>query len=133
MTPPAATPAQARAIRRRLLERVADADDSHCTLPAGAWQPFSDGVDIRVLYEQDGVLSYLLRLAPGAQLPPHRHPIDEECLVLEGVLQVGTRIELGAGGYHRARAGSLHATIRSDTGATLFLRGAEPRADQLLA
>ncbi len=129
-----ATPAQARAIRRRLLERVADTDDSHLTVPPGAagWQPFGDGVQIKVLREHGGLLSYLLRLAPGARLEAHRHPADEECVVLDGVLKVGSRTEVGPGGYHLARAGSLHAAISTDTGATLFLRGAEPHADQLL-
>lgn len=134
MTSSTATPAQARAIRRRLLERVADTEDSHVTVPAGAagWQPFVDGVQIKVLHEHDGMLSYLLKLAPGARLDAHRHPVDEECVVLEGVLKVGSRIEVGPGGYHLARAGSLHASISTDTGATIFLRGAEPHADQLL-
>lgn len=129
-----ATPAQARAIRRRLLERVADTDDSHTTVPAGAagWQPFGDGVQIKVLHEHEGVLSYLLKLAPGARLEAHRHPADEECVVLEGVLKVGSRVEVGPGGYHLARAGSLHAVVSTETGATLFLRGAEPHVDQLL-
>ena len=134
MTTSAATPAQARAIRRRLLERVADTDDSHRTVPPGAdgWQPFGDGVQIKVLHENQGILSYLLKLVPGARLEAHRHPADEECLVLEGVLKVGSQIEVGPGGYHLARAGSLHASITTDTGATIFLRGAEPHVDQLL-
>jgi quercetin dioxygenase-like cupin family protein len=128
------TPAQARAIRRRLLERVADTDDSHLTVPPGptGWQPFGDGLQIKVLHEHDGMLSYLLRFAPGARLEAHRHPVDEECVVLEGVLKVGSRTEVGPGGYHLARAGSLHASISTETGATIFLRGAEPHVDQLL-
>lgn len=127
-------PAQARGMRRRLLERVADADTTHLTIPAGAdgWQPFLDGVHIKVLHEHDGVLSYLLRLAPGAALPPHRHPVDEECVVLEGRLQVGTQVEIGPGGYHLAHGGALHASVRSDTGALIFLRGAVPEADQVI-
>lgn len=132
--PPPVTPRRAREIRRRLLERVADADDSHLTIDAaeGEWQPFVDGVHIKVLHERDGVLSYLLRLAPGAALPAHRHPRDEECLVLDGVLTVGSRLQLGPGGYHLAHAGALHARIGSRTGATIFLRGAVPDAAQLL-
>ncbi|WIT12584.1 cupin domain-containing protein [Paucibacter sediminis] len=128
------TPAQARAIRRKLMERVADADASHLTIAADApgWQPFGEGVSIRPLREQGGVLSYLLRLAPGASLPPHRHPLDEECLVLEGWLRVGTQIELGPGGYHLAHQGALHATISTVAGATIFLRGAIPEAAQAL-
>lgn len=130
-----AQPGAARTIKRRLLDRVADADDSHLTIPAdaGGWQPFGDGVTLKVLHEHDGVMSYLLRLAPGASLPAHRHPVDEECLVLEGVLHVGTRIEIGPGGYHRARQGALHAPVGTLTGATIFLRGAVPRACDVLA
>lgn len=134
MTSSSATPAQARAIRRRLLERVADTEDSHLTIPASpsGWQPYGDGVQIKVLHENDGVLSYLLRFAPGARIDAHRHPVDEECLVLEGVLKVGSQTEVGPGGYHLARAGTLHAGISTATGATIFLRGAEPHVDQLL-
>lgn len=130
----AATPGQARAMRRRLLERVADADDSHLTIDAdqGEWQEFTPGVRIKVLHEQGGVLSYLLRLAPGARLPAHRHPVDEECIVLEGTLRVGTRIEVGPGGYHLAHRGALHAGLSSDSGATIFLRGAVPDASQIV-
>ena len=60
-------PLWADGVRRRLLNRVADADDSHLTLGAeeGRWQPFARGVQIKVLREHEGVMSYLLRLAPG--------------------------------------------------------------------
>lgn len=133
--PPAAASGTARTIRRRLMERVADADTSHRTVDAddGDWQPFLDGIAIKVLREHDGVLSYLLRLAPGATLPPHRHPRDEECVVLEGRLRVGSQVEIGPGGYHLAHGGALHATISTATGATIFLRGAVPEASQELA
>jgi quercetin dioxygenase-like cupin family protein len=132
--PAQATPSQARAIRRRLMERVADADGSHLTIGSDEcdWQPFLDGVAIKVLREQAGVLSYLLKLEPGATLPPHRHPQDEECLVLEGRLRVGSQVEIGPGGYHLAHGGALHATISTETGATIFLRGAAPDASHLL-
>jgi quercetin dioxygenase-like cupin family protein len=116
------------------MERVADADDSHLTIATddGEWQPFLDGVEIKVLREHEGVLSYLLRLAPGAVLLPHRHPQDEECIVLDGRLRVGSRIEIGPGSYHLAHGGALHATISTEGGATIFLRGAVPQADQVL-
>lgn len=133
--PPAAgSPSRARVIRRRLMERVAEADASHLTIGGdeGEWQPFLAGVAIKVLREHDGVLSYLLRLEPGATLPPHRHPQDEECIVLDGRLRVGSRVEIGPGGYHLAHGGALHATITTATGATIFLRGAVPEASQVL-
>jgi len=124
----------ARTIRRRVMVRVADADDSHHTVAAesGDWQPFLDGIRIKVLRQDGELLSYLLQLAPGATLPAHRHPHDEECVVLEGRLQIGTRLELGPGSYHLAHAGALHAPIVTPTGATIFLRGAVPDVAQIL-
>lgn len=131
---PHTSPVPVRAIRRRLMERVADADASHLTIDGdeGDWQPFLEGVTIKVLREHEGVLSYLLRLEPGARLPPHRHPHDEECIVLAGRLRVGSHLEVGPGGYHLAHRGALHPTISSETGATIFLRGAEPGIGQVL-
>ena len=130
----ATSPEQARAIKRRLLERVADAEESHLTIAAdaGEWQPFGAGVQIKVLHECDGVMSYLLKLEPGASLAAHRHPLDEECVVLEGSLAVGTHLEVGPGGYHRAHRGALHATVSTRTGATIFLRGAVPSVEHVL-
>jgi len=90
------------------------------------------GVDIKVLHEADGIMSYLLRLAPGASFSPHRHPIDEECVVLEGTLQIGSDLWVPAGGFHLAHRDSVHATVSSVTGATIFLRGASPHPAELV-
>ncbi len=122
------------ALKRRLLERVADADSSHLTVGAddGRWQPFVEGVRIKVLRLHEGVMTYLLHLEPNAKLPPHRHRVDEECLVLQGSVLVGSHTEVGAGGYHLAHRGALHATVSTRTGATLFLRGAAPQAADVL-
>jgi quercetin dioxygenase-like cupin family protein len=130
----AASPSQAKSIKRRLLERVADADQTHLTIPAdaGDWQPFAPGVELKLLHRSEQAQSYLLRLAPGASLPPHRHPADEECVVLTGCLQVGSHTEVGPGGYHRAQQGALHPTVGSRDGATIFLRGGVPESGHVL-
>jgi anti-sigma factor ChrR (cupin superfamily) len=125
--------AQAR-VRQRLLRRIAGGSTpQHVTLPPdeGAWQPFAPGVTIKVLHQEGDTLSYLLRLAPGAALPPHRHPQDEECLVLEGEMHIGTLV-VPAGGYHLGRRGVLHDTLSSPGGALIFLRGAAPEAAHAL-
>lgn len=121
-------------LKRRLLERIADDDRSHLdvTPAAGGWRPFLPGVSMLPLAEAEGRLSYLLRFAPGARLPPHRHPADEECIVLSGRLHIGSHTEVAQHAYHRARAGSLHPSIVAPDGATIFLRGAVPRAEDLL-
>lgn len=121
--------------RRALLLRIAaDSTPLHLTHQAGepGWQSFGEGVELKVLHEvEGGVMSYLLRLAPGAMLPPHRHPVDEECVVLEGEVQIGA-LRVGAGGYHLGRQDVLHDALRSDTGALIFLRGAAPDISHLI-
>lgn len=128
--PDSPDPALAQRVKQRLMGRIAALEDRHLTVPAAAdgWQPFGPGLQIKVLHEHAGTMSYLLRLAPGAELPPHRHPQDEECMVLEGQLRIGPLV-VGAGGFHLARGGSLHDRITTDTGATIYLRGAVPSAE----
>jgi quercetin dioxygenase-like cupin family protein len=120
---------QAR-IKRRVLQRIAaDNTPSHLTCEPGeaGWRPFGDGVRIKVLHEAGGIMSYLLRLAPGASLPAHRHPVDEECVVLEGEVQIGS-LRVAAGGFHLGRKGVLHDRLASAGGALIYLRGAVPAA-----
>ena len=129
--PPAAVTAR---IKHRLLQRIAQAESRHLTVPAAAdtWQPFQPGVQIKVLHEDGGIMSYLLRLAPGAVLSPHRHPVDEECVVLEGSVCIGDTLEVTAGGFHLALRDTLHAPISTLAGATILLRGASPQPSHLV-
>jgi quercetin dioxygenase-like cupin family protein len=117
-------------IKRRLLDRIAVEAGLQVAVPAdgGAWRPFVPGVEIKVLHRNGETLSYLLRMAPGSELPNHRHPRDEECVVVEGRVEMGG-MSFGPGGYLMERAGTLHAPLRTVDGALLFLRGATPRAE----
>ncbi|MFN0186273.1 MAG: cupin domain-containing protein [Aquabacterium sp.] len=117
-----------RRVRHRVLQRVAeDQRPAHVTVRQedGASLPFGPGLTMKPLHQSDGVASYLVRLAPGAALPAHRHPVDEECVVLEGSLRIGELL-VRAGGFHLGRRDALHAPIHSDEGALIFLRGAMP-------
>lgn len=130
---PADAETEAR-VKRRLLRRIAaESTPRHVTHPAtdGPWQPFGPGITMKVLHQDGDTLSYLLRLAPGASLPPHRHSQDEECLVLEGEMRIGELV-LGPGSYHLGRRGVLHDRLSSPAGALIFLRGAAPEAAHLL-
>lgn len=121
-------------IKRRLLMRIADDQrPRHLTVRTqdGDWQPFGPGLRLKVLHEADGVMSYLVRLAPGAALPVHRHPIDEECVVLEGELRIGDLV-VAAGGFHLGRKDVLHAPITTVDGALIYLRGAVPELETLV-
>lgn len=121
-------------VKRRLLARIAEQQQArHLTVQAtdGQWRPFGRGLTMKVLHEADGIMSYLVRLEPGAVLPPHQHPTDEECVVLEGSLTIGDA-EVGAGGFHLARRQMLHDRIVSRDGALIFLRGSKPEAAHLI-
>jgi anti-sigma factor ChrR (cupin superfamily) len=122
------------ALKRRVLRAIAaDATPRHLTVPPGdeGWRPFGPGLQRKVLHETGGLMSYLVRLAPGASLPAHRHPVDEECVVLEGEVTIGT-LRVAAGGFHLGRQGLPHDRLHSDAGALIFLRGAAPDASHVL-
>ncbi|HYQ42294.1 MAG TPA: cupin domain-containing protein [Polyangiaceae bacterium] len=75
-----------------------------------AWQPFRAGIEIHRLYGEMGVgrAAALLRYAPGAQLPVHRHAGFEQILVLQGS-QVDDRGRYGKGSLVVNPPGSQHA------------------------
>ena len=132
---PAELPAdRSEAIKQRLMQRVAasaaapqpDANGL-VTIRAGDgdWQPVMLKVSMKVLLREGNSLTYLLRLEPGARIPPHDHPQTEECVVLEGEARIGDLV-VHAGDYHAAPAGRPHGMLASDRGALLFLRGEVP-------
>lgn len=119
-------------VRQRLLDSIAqDRSPALQTVRADddAWETFAAGVQRKLLQRTEASASWLLRLQPGARVPAHVHTIDEECVVLDGSLCIGSDIVLKAGDYHLARAGSTHEETTSETGAVVYLRGApEPAA-----
>lgn len=134
LEPPQSAPDELTSRRKLMLRIAAESTPRHLTHLAGpeGWQPFGVGVEFKLLNEaEDGSLSYLLRLQAGAELPAHRHPMDEECVVLEGEVRISD-LTVGAGGYHLGRRGIFHDTVRSDGGALLFLRGAPPDPSLML-
>jgi quercetin dioxygenase-like cupin family protein len=121
-------------VRSRVMQAIAqDSVRHHTALDAaqGAWHRFLPGIDRKVLHEQAGIMSYLLRFAPGAVLPAHRHPVDEECVVLEGTIRIGS-LQLGPGAFHHVPADVLDADSVSDEGCVIYLRGATPKAEHVL-
>ena len=85
------------------------------------WTEIAPKVERKMLMRDTSSCSFLLRLQAGATLPGHEHQTDEECLLLEGDLRLGS-IELHSGDYHLAPAGRPHGAISSRGGALLYIR-----------
>jgi len=90
--------------------------------PEPDWAEAAPGISCKVLAadtENDRV-SMLVRLAPGAAYPAHRHAGVEELYLLHGELMVDGK-KLSPGDYIRAEAGSADYRVWSETGCTCVL------------
>lgn len=90
---------------------------------AGAWEPVAPGVERKLLWETADATSCMVRLAPGTSFPPHGHPLDEECVILEGSLRIGSVLLL-PGDFHVGVKGIEHETVSTDDGVLCYLRTA---------
>jgi hypothetical protein len=113
-------------VKARVLEAVRSQGPLLRTVPFAAkgWETLAPGVERKVLWTSATAQSCMMRLAPGACVSGHAHPIDEECVVLEGTLRIGQDIVLHAGDFHMGRKGSVHGDATTETGALVYLRGA---------
>lgn len=113
---------------QRLMQRVRHSQAAHAGLMTirardGQWRTLIPGIQVKVLWEGREGSSLLLRLEPGARLPPHQHRWLEEGVVLNGRCELEGQ-SFGPGDYHVCRPGSAHEEISSEGGALVFLRGA---------
>ena len=86
------------------------------------WEDVAPGISCKLLAtdrERDRV-SMLVRLAPGASYPPHRHMGVEELFLLQGELWIDDR-RLYPGDYNRGEAGAIDKRVWSETGCTCVL------------
>lgn len=127
VTPKAPTEERAKIMRAKILERAyatkpnAALDFITIRATEGIWIKLKADVEMKLLHDDGVSRSILLRLQPGATLPAHDHPSNEECMVLEGEVWLGD-IVARAGDYHLAPKGLPHGMLASHTGALLFLR-----------
>jgi anti-sigma factor ChrR (cupin superfamily) len=95
------------------------------------WKPTQfEGISIKILYEDatKGEMTCLLRWAPGAKLPMHRHPEIEQSWVLQGSFSDHDGIAR-AGEFVWRTADSVHET-RSDEGAIILAIYRKPNVFQ---
>jgi quercetin dioxygenase-like cupin family protein len=86
------------------------------------WEDVAPGISCNLLAtdtERDRV-SMLVRLAPGAAYPPHRHAGVEELFLLHGELWIEDR-KLSPGDYYRVEPGTADEHVWSETGCTCVL------------
>lgn len=93
----------------------------------GVWiETGFNGVAYKNLFH-DHVTGYntmLLRMAPDARFPSHRHGGYEECYVLQGDVSSGA-VELFAGDYQRMPGGTMHQALHTKHGCLLLLVASE--------
>ena len=89
----------------------------------GAWvETGVPGVRVKTLAidrARDRV-TMLLKAAPGARYPAHRHSGPEECYVISGSVVVEGRV-LHAGDFHHAEGDSDHSEIWTEHGVEVLL------------
>ncbi|MBI4473300.1 MAG: cupin domain-containing protein [Acidobacteria bacterium] len=98
----------------------------------GKWRSVGiPGIEARVLsYDrQRNYVTTLLRMAPGASYPRHKHTEVEECFVLDGDVQAGN-VSYSAGDYQRQEPGSIHDIQSTRGGCTLLIMAS--RNDEIL-
>jgi ChrR-like protein with cupin domain len=83
------------------------------------WGEVAAGISCKLLATdaENGRVSMLVRLAPGAEYPPHVHAGVEELHMLDGELVVDDK-KLYAGDYLRSEPGTTDRRVWSETGCT---------------
>jgi len=130
------------ALRNRVLRRIAEIDtrEQSMTAPTPApiiekpgllftrsalmdWKGDNTPVQVKTLSKDTdaGYHLSIIRMAPGAVLPPHRHADVEDSYVLEGEM-LASGVLMRPGDYCRAEAGSLHTGVISRTGCVFIAR-----------
>jgi anti-sigma factor ChrR (cupin superfamily) len=112
----------------RLTRRIAAGVGKELPLPAARpwsepeWEDVAPGISCKLLAsdEDKRVVTMLVRLAPGAQYPPHTHAGVEELYLLDGELWIDDR-KLYPGDYNRAEPGTRDQRVWSETGCTCVL------------
>ena len=89
---------------------------------APEWEDVAPGVSCKLLATdaEKQMVSMLVRLAAGAEYPPHTHAGTEELHLLDGELWIDER-KLHAGDYYRADPGTSDKRVWSETGCACVL------------
>ncbi|MGH7324982.1 MAG: cupin domain-containing protein [Candidatus Rokuibacteriota bacterium] len=91
------------------------------------WMERRPGVQWKVLWEEGNHRAVLMRYAPGATIPRHRHLGEEQIFVLEGSVTDDTGT-CTSGNYARRPPGCIHTVTSRDGALVLAIMsgGTEP-------
>lgn len=110
----------------RLADRIAQetgrapAPTPSSTWDEPPWREVAPGITCKVLATDSARVTMMVRLAPGAEYPPHRHAGVEELHLLDGELWIDGR-KLVPGDYSRAEPGTRDDHVWSETGCMCVL------------
>ncbi len=115
-------------LRTRLALRIAEETGSSPVLPSAqqgsepTWEQIAPGIECKLLATdtERHRVSMLVRLAPGARYPGHRHAGVEELHLLDGELWIDQR-KFFPGDYYEAAPGTGDERVWSETGCTCVL------------
>ena len=113
----------------RLAQRIATETGTEPFVPVSQpahnpeWEKVAPGIQVIILSADadNGNVSMLVRLDPGADYPGHTHAGVEELHLLHGELKVDQRT-LYPGDFIHTEAGTVDYRVWSETGCTCFLR-----------
>jgi hypothetical protein len=120
LRPPA--PLWERLARRIGAETGTELSADSASVPESDWEDAAPGISYKILARdtENKRVSLMVRLAPGAAYPPHRHGGVEELYLLDGELWIDSR-KLYPGDYNRAESGTGDQHVWSETGCTCVL------------
>jgi anti-sigma factor ChrR (cupin superfamily) len=114
-------------LRDRVVARIADYETVKPLVDVrtheGGWSGAGvPGVDVRKLFRdrETGRTTVMIRMAPGARFPAHRHGDHEQCLVLSGDIRWGELV-YREGDFVVMEKGTSHPEIYSKDGNVLLL------------
>ena len=115
-------------LQTRLARRLAAETGSEPVLPPEPrwsepeWEDVAPNIQCKILAADADthMVSMLVRLAPGADYPPHSHAGVEELYLLHGELWIDDR-KLRPGDYNRAEPDTADKRVWSETGCTCVL------------
>jgi anti-sigma factor ChrR (cupin superfamily) len=122
--PPSARDRVLAKVAREAASGVVEQDGVRVVLGSQiAWQATPlPGVDFKLLREDavTGRRTRLIRMAPGAEYPKHRHQQMEEVVLLEGDLMVNG-VLMRPGDYCTAEDASVHQRVHSPSGCVFLI------------